>query len=75
MSFSLSQLNVILSAGGQDGGRAPLGANEKIGLTFFFPTKNISDTGDGNLKIKGLLSICGQGYTLTSAGCWILMGF
>lgn len=42
---------------------------------FFFPTKNISDTGDGNLKIKGLLSICGQGYTLTSAGCWILMGF
>lgn len=41
-------VNVIPSAGGQDGGHPPLwaNANEEIGLII--SSKSISDSGDGN---------------------------
>lgn len=49
-------VNVALCAGGQDGGRLQ---NEHIGMII--SSKNISDTGEGNSKINGLLPICSQG--------------
>lgn len=66
---------MILSAGGQDGGRPPLwaNANELIGLIT--SSKNISDGSDDNSAIKVCFLFLAKDVPLTSARCWILMEF